>query len=262
MAGAPPEGRYRAFYPPVSVTTAQLRQGGQPAVVRPRHRARALRDHDHPARPVRGLSDAADRAPDPEPRHAGAGRHLGHARSRCISPWARARMSRARSRTRCTGRCATSSTCPTSTPPTTTSSTARRGSAPDGARPLAPFTAQRIDYSLARLAHYTATSPTHFQNHVLFTNYQFYMDEFVDYARGALADPGSGYEALRRAGQRRDHPRRHAPARRSARQPQMPAYPPDPAEALRASPWSTSASGRRTPRPSPTISRCCARMSG
>ena len=33
---------------------------------------------------------------------------------------------------------------------------------PSGARPLAPFTAQRIDYSLARLAHYTATSPSAF----------------------------------------------------------------------------------------------------
>ncbi len=63
-------------------------------------------------------------------------------------------------------------------------------------RPLAPFTAQRVDYSLARLAHYTATSPAHFQNHVLFTNYQFYMDEFVAFAKEALADPNSGYEAL------------------------------------------------------------------
>ncbi len=68
--------------------------------------------------------------------------------------------------------------------------------APDAPRPLAPFTAQRIDYSLARLAHYTATSPSHFQNHVLFTNYQFYMDEFVDYGLRALADPSSGYTAL------------------------------------------------------------------
>ena len=66
----------------------------------------------------------------------------------------------------------------------------------DGARPLAPFTAQRVDYSLARLAHYTATAPEHFQNHVLFTNYQIYFDEFVAYARKALATPGSGYEAL------------------------------------------------------------------
>jgi AMP nucleosidase len=65
-----------------------------------------------------------------------------------------------------------------------------------GARPLAPFTAQRIDYSLARLAHYTATNAAHFQNHVLFTNYQFYMDEFVALARRALADPKSGYQRL------------------------------------------------------------------
>ncbi|MCR9067893.1 MAG: AMP nucleosidase [Rhodobacteraceae bacterium] len=66
----------------------------------------------------------------------------------------------------------------------------------DGSGALAPFTAQRIDYSLARLAHYTATLPEHFQNHVLFTNYQFYVDEFVDYARRMLADPDSGYTAL------------------------------------------------------------------
>ena len=64
---------------------------------------------------------------------------------------------------------------------------------PDGSSPLAPFTAQRIDYSLARLSHYTATLPDHFQNHVLFTNYQFYVDEFESYARHMLADPDSGY---------------------------------------------------------------------
>ena len=67
---------------------------------------------------------------------------------------------------------------------------------PDGARPLAPFTAQRIDYSLARLAHYTATDPQHFQNHVLFTNYQFYVEEFEAYARHVLADPESGYTSF------------------------------------------------------------------
>jgi len=63
----------------------------------------------------------------------------------------------------------------------------------DGSGPLAPFTAQRIDYSLARLSHYTATGPEHFQNHVLFTNYQFYVEEFEEYARAMLADPKSGY---------------------------------------------------------------------
>ncbi|HPD91277.1 MAG: AMP nucleosidase [Rhodobacter sp.] len=66
----------------------------------------------------------------------------------------------------------------------------------DGSVPLAPFTAQRVDYSLARLAHYTATDPEHFQNHVLFTNYQFYVDEFEAYARKVLADPDSGYSAF------------------------------------------------------------------
>jgi len=63
----------------------------------------------------------------------------------------------------------------------------------DGTAPLAPFTAQRVDYSLARLEHYTATDPEHFQNFVLFTNYQFYVEVFEDFARGALADASSGY---------------------------------------------------------------------
>ena len=63
----------------------------------------------------------------------------------------------------------------------------------DGTMPLAPFTAQRVDYSLSRLTHYTATDPQHFQNHVLFTNYQFYVEEFESYARQMLADPASGY---------------------------------------------------------------------
>ena len=46
-------------------------------------------------------------------------------------------------------------------------------------QPLALFTAPRVDYSLHRLRHYTGTAPEHFQNFVLFTNYQFYIDEFV-----------------------------------------------------------------------------------
>ncbi len=45
--------------------------------------------------------------------------------------------------------------------------------------PLALFTAPRVDYSLHRLRHYTGTDPSCFQNFVLFTNYQFYVDEFV-----------------------------------------------------------------------------------
>ncbi len=73
---------------------------------------------------------------------------------------------------------------------------------PGGAMPLAPFTAQRVDYSLARLAHYTATDPEHFQNHVLFTNYQFYVDEFAAFAQEALNDSESGYAAFVAPGNR------------------------------------------------------------
>ncbi|MES2741725.1 MAG: AMP nucleosidase [Pseudomonadota bacterium] len=51
--------------------------------------------------------------------------------------------------------------------------------APGAAQPLALFTAARVDYSLQRLRHYTGTAPEHFQKFVLFTNYQFYIDEFV-----------------------------------------------------------------------------------
>jgi len=68
--------------------------------------------------------------------------------------------------------------------------------AADGSGHLAPFTAQRIDYSLSRLTHYTATDPEHFQNHVLFTNYQFYVTEFENYARSVLDDPESGYTSF------------------------------------------------------------------
>ncbi len=58
--------------------------------------------------------------------------------------------------------------------------------------PLALFTAPRVDYSLHRLRHYTGTSPGHFQNFVLFTNYQFYIDEFVRMGRERVRSGGGG----------------------------------------------------------------------
>src|SRR5258706_3627370 len=67
---------------------------------------------------------------------------------------------------------------------------------PGEPRPLALFTAPRVDYSLHRLRHYTGTDPEHFQNFVLFTNYQFYIDEFVRLGHELMADPdrsGDGY---------------------------------------------------------------------
>lgn len=93
----------------------------------------------------------------------------------------------------------------------------------DGAWPLAPFTAQRIDYSLARLAHYTATDPSHFQNHVLFTNYQFYVDEFEAYARAQLDDPDSGYTSFVATGNTIITDAK-TPIAQPAKMPQMPTY--------------------------------------
>ncbi len=52
---------------------------------------------------------------------------------------------------------------------------------------LALFTAERVDYSLQRLSHYTGTSTQYFQRFVLLTNYQRYVEHFVDYARRELA---------------------------------------------------------------------------
>ncbi|WP_106746674.1 AMP nucleosidase [Yoonia maritima] len=94
---------------------------------------------------------------------------------------------------------------------------------PDGARPLAPFTAQRVDYSLARLSHYTATAAEHFQNHILFTNYQFYVEEFESYARQMLADPQSGYTSFVSTGNV-EITESDAPLPVPAKLPQMPTY--------------------------------------
>jgi len=63
-------------------------------------------------------------------------------------------------------------------------------------QPLSLFTAARMDYSLQRLRHYSGTSPEHFQNYVLFTNYQFYIDEFVRLGHEAMQDPNSEYLAF------------------------------------------------------------------
>ena len=67
---------------------------------------------------------------------------------------------------------------------------------PGEAQPLALFTAPRVDYSLHRLRHYTGTAPEWFQNFVLFTNYQFYIDEFVRLGRAEMARPDSEYIAF------------------------------------------------------------------
>jgi AMP nucleosidase len=72
--------------------------------------------------------------------------------------------------------------------------TLRRG--PGDAQPLSLFTASRVDYSLQRLRHYTGSAPDWFQNFVLFTNYQFYIDEFVRLGHEEMANKGSEYLAF------------------------------------------------------------------
>ena len=67
---------------------------------------------------------------------------------------------------------------------------------PGEPQPLALFTAPRVDYSLQRLRHYTGTAPEHVQHFVLFTNYQFYIDEFVRLGHAAMADTASEYIAF------------------------------------------------------------------
>ena len=93
----------------------------------------------------------------------------------------------------------------------------------DGSMPLAPFTAQRVDYSLARLSHYTATDAAHFQNHVLFTNYQFYVDEFESYGRAMLADKSQGYVSFVATGNQEIFTP-DGPIVQPSKMPQMPTY--------------------------------------
>ena len=62
-------------------------------------------------------------------------------------------------------------------------------------KPLALFQAERVDYSLHRLHHYTATAAQHFQRFMLFTNYQRYVDEFAAYARAQI-ETGDEYSAF------------------------------------------------------------------
>ena len=99
------------------------------------------------------------------------------------------------------------------------------------AQPLALFTAPRVDYSLQRLPHYTGTTPEHFQNFILFTNYQFYIDEFIKLGHQLMADPNAAYDSFvepgnvvtpRAAGAGAATPA--ASGLRPARLPQMPAY--------------------------------------
>ncbi|HEY4253673.1 MAG TPA: AMP nucleosidase [Roseomonas sp.] len=62
---------------------------------------------------------------------------------------------------------------------------------PGQPRPLALFDAVRVDFSLKRLAHYTGTPWNSIQPWILLTNYQRYVDQFIQYALGELGREGS-----------------------------------------------------------------------
>jgi AMP nucleosidase len=102
--------------------------------------------------------------------------------------------------------------------------------------PLALFTAPRVDYSLHRLRHYTGGDPGNFQNFVIFTNYQFYVDEFLRLGQEYMSATGDPeLSAYRKRYTRLVEPGGHTIFNanlsdkepigdRSARLPQMPAY--------------------------------------
>lgn len=104
--------------------------------------------------------------------------------------------------------------------------------------PLSLFTAPRVDVSVLRLRHYTGTNATHFQNYVIFTNYQFYIDEFIKIAHRLMAHTdnleqkaaGVGYTAFVEPGNKITVNKNIAnagqddPGEAVRRMPQMPAY--------------------------------------
>jgi AMP nucleosidase len=96
---------------------------------------------------------------------------------------------------------------------------------PHEPKPLALFSAERVDYSLARLHHYTGTTPGHFQRFIVLTNYQRYVDEFIAFSRAQIAEgseyvafvePGNIVTSARASGGPEADPVHHLP--------QMPAY--------------------------------------
>ncbi|MEM1163488.1 MAG: AMP nucleosidase [Pseudomonadota bacterium] len=96
----------------------------------------------------------------------------------------------------------------------------RHGSPSAAERPLSLFPAERVDYSLARLRHYTGTSEQHFQSFILLTNYQRYVDAFQAYALEQIGR--DGFESFVEPGDIVHRP--DAPGSGTPKTPQMPAY--------------------------------------
>ncbi|GER04628.1 AMP nucleosidase [Iodidimonas nitroreducens] len=88
--------------------------------------------------------------------------------------------------------------------------------------PLSLFSAERIDYSLHRIRHYTASDPEHFQHFVLFTNYQRYVDEFIEFGKNEVE--AGRYDMLVEPGGRITQRGKKPSKDLIAKPPQMPAY--------------------------------------
>lgn len=94
--------------------------------------------------------------------------------------------------------------------------------------PLALFTAERVDYSIGRLHHYCGTSTKYFQKFILLTNYQRYVDEFIEYAHKSLKESDE-YLAFIEPGDKitynpRLNQKQQEEIHKSSSLPQMPAY--------------------------------------
>jgi AMP nucleosidase len=93
--------------------------------------------------------------------------------------------------------------------------------------PLALFTAERVDFSIGRLHHYCGTSSKHFQHFILLTNYQRYIDEFIQYAHQCLEKSDEYCEFVEPGGVITPNPRSKCPPSKHHEiqsLPQMPAY--------------------------------------
>ena len=108
---------------------------------------------------------------------------------------------------------------------------------PGEPEPLALFVAPRVDLSLQRLKHYTGTTADHFQKYVMFTNYSFYVDEFIRLGHELMSasedsdvvKERSQYTAFVEPGNVITHNANlehtlKSEGRKAARLPQMPAY--------------------------------------
>ncbi len=112
-------------------------------------------------------------------------------------------------------------------------------SEPDFSGPLPVYplfwdNAPLIDESLQSLIHYTGTDPQYFQDYILFTNYQDYVDEFIKHAKSeikrgretdivALVEPGHKVTLNRELGGVEEF-ESSIRGNKLRRDPQMPAY--------------------------------------